>query len=349
MLTTDPAAPRLAVVADDLTGALDAAAPFAGRGLKVELATDPAAIAQAVADGAEVIAITTASREIPAADATAAVRAAIAALPAGTRIFKKVDSRLKGNIAAELSAIDYHRALVAPAIPEFGRVVQGGAVSGFGVEYPIPIADVLGPHAARADIPDTPTVEALAHALDHSPADLIVGARGIADALARAMTDRDNQPVPKLPGPRAIFVVGSRDPITLSQVALLRDQGRVAYLGAPNGRFVWNAPNADLCLVQALPGEVEIAGPQVAAALAQGLGPALAQGCDTLLLTGGATAEAVLLALGITRMTVVGECLPGLAVARAGGLTIVAKSGGFGGPDTLLRIAAMIEGSKQWA
>ena len=33
--------PTLAIIADDLTGALDSAAPFAGRGLRAVVALDP--------------------------------------------------------------------------------------------------------------------------------------------------------------------------------------------------------------------------------------------------------------------------------------------------------------------
>ncbi len=58
-----------------------------------------------------------------------------------------------------------------------------------------------------------------------------------------------------------------------------------------------------------------------------------------LLLCGGATAEAVLARLGVTGFRLMGECLPGLGLAYAGGQCIIAKSGGFGAPDTLRTIA----------
>ena len=58
---------------------------------------------------------------------------------------------------------------------------------------------------------------------------------------------------------------------------------------------------------------------------------------------GGSEAGAVyILYLGIERLRLLGECLPGLPVAVAGDLTIVAKSGGFGDEDTLVRVARMI-------
>lgn len=332
---------RLAILADDLTGALDAAAPFAGRGLPTVVATDRAGLAGALALAPEVIAVTTASRDLPGEDARARVAEVLKQLPAGVRVFKKIDSRLKGNIEAELSAIPFVRALIVPAIPDFGRIVAGGAVRGFGVETPIPIAGQLGALALRADIPDTATREDIGQAVATSDADLLVGARGLAEALARTMTARDDRPVRSLPGPEALFIVGSRDPITLAQVEALRARPGTGFLGAPNGRTAGRAEGPCI-LLQALPGGADATGQAVAQALAETAHPTLTRGARTLLLTGGATAEAVLGRMGIRHVILRGECLPGLPVAEAAGMTIVAKSGGFGGPGTLCEVADML-------
>jgi uncharacterized protein YgbK (DUF1537 family) len=99
--------------------------------------------------------------------------------------------------------------------------------------------------------------------------------------------------------------------------------------------------------VQATPGDQAIQPDDVATNLAEHLRPLLPNCCDTLFLTGGATAEAVLGALGIDRMHLLGECLPGLPVGVAGDLTIVTKSGGFGDVGTLVRVAEMIRRAKQ--
>src|SRR3546814_1188368 len=79
---------------------------------------------------------------------------ALAAWPPGTVLFKKIDSRLKGHIEAELDVTPFRRALVVPAIAEFGRLVEAGHVTGFGVETPLFIAERLGRHADSAIIPD---------------------------------------------------------------------------------------------------------------------------------------------------------------------------------------------------
>lgn len=337
----------LAIVADDLTGALDTAAPFASRGLHVEVALSVEAIGQAVRENPAILSVNLASREIGAARARDAAVAAFAVLPPGTRLFKKVDSRLKGHIAAELDALPFRSALAAPAIPAFGRVVRDGHVQGFGVETPISIAEKLGVHGARARIPDTSTQQEMAAALDlamRDGMDLLIGARGLAEALAERMAGGAAPQSAEIPPGPVLFVVGSRDPITLAQIAALRAAVGLKYLPAPNGRLAETAPDAGnpVTLVQAVPGETAATGEAVSLALAESVYPALTNGASTLLLSGGATAEAVLSKMGIMRFRLMGECLPGLGLAYAEGHCIIAKSGGFGAPETLREIAEAI-------
>lgn len=333
--------PRLAIIADDLTGALDAAAPFAARGLRVTVALRAGHIGAALAQAPDILAVTTASREIAPPAATEATRLALRALPP-MRIFKKVDSRLKGNIEAELDALDFTRALVAPAIPEFGRVVQGGRVCGFGVDTPIDIRARLGRHADRAAIPDTVTDDQMAQAARGAgQGDLLIGARGLAEALATQMTGQPAKGLTMLPGPSGLFVVGSRDPITLAQAAALRADPGTVFVAAPNGH-VPALPIAPRLLVQATQGDRPASGEEVAQNLALALAPVLRPGFGTALLCGGATAEAVLDRCGIGWLEIRGECLPGLVVSATDGLTILTKSGGFGDEDCLVKVADMI-------
>jgi uncharacterized protein YgbK (DUF1537 family) len=333
----------LAIIADDLTGTLDTAAPFASRGLHVEVALAVEAIAEALREKPDVIAVNLASRETSAEEARRASAAALAALPPGARLFKKVDSRLKGHIAAELDAMRYRCALVAPAIPDFGRLVQDGHVQGFGVDVPISIADRLGAHVPRAVVPETPTQDAMDAALDIPGIDLLIGARGLADALAARMSGGRVPCFAAIPQGHGLFVIGSRDPITLAQIDALRAAGNPRYLPAPNGVLADARPDeSPLTLVQAVPSAVEASGHVVSQALAESVCPALTGGASTLLLSGGATAEAVLARMGIARFRLMGECLPGLGLAHAQGHCIIAKSGGFGGPETLKEIADRI-------
>ena len=111
------------VIADDLTGALDATAPFCGSGHTVVVATRPEAFAAALARGASVTAVSTRSREVAPEVAAARLRAALTLVAPGRMVMKKVNSRMKGPVAAELAVLPDRPLLVAPAIPAFGRIV----------------------------------------------------------------------------------------------------------------------------------------------------------------------------------------------------------------------------------
>lgn len=338
----------LAILADDLTGALDSAAPFAMRGMHVEVALAIGAIDRILREAPDVISINLGSREIGATAARRQAEMALAALPAGMRLFKKVDSRLKGHIAAELDAMSFRAALAVPAIPEFGRIVKDGCVTGFGIDTPISISEKLGHHAARATIPDISSQSAIHAWLDQSERsgiDLLIGARGLAEALAERLSGNAAAQTADIPRGRALFVIGSRDPITLAQVDALRTAFAPHYLPAPNGRLagagVRSVDNA-ITLVQAVPGDGVVSSQDVSRSLAEGVCPDLTEAVSTLLVSGGATAEAVLERMGITHFRLIGECMPGLGVAHALGHCIIAKSGGFGHPDTLKEIAGRV-------
>ena len=346
---------RLCIIADDLTGALDAAAPFAGRGLCVRVALDPGATAMVVAQNPDVMAVSTRSRDGDEDAARAAMAQVLAALPPGPQLMKKVDSRLKGHVAAELAVLAPPAMLVAPAIPDFGRITRDGQVRGFGVATPIDIRDRLGALAGRAIIPDIETPEEMRAALAHAPQDaLLVGARGLSEALSIAMTGQA-VPTPVRPrASRALMIVGSQDPITLAQVE--RVAPGLSCADAPLGDLAGagTLAGADHLLVQATPADTATRPPEaVARALARSTHPRLTAGRQAILLTGGATAEAVLAEMGVRILDLRGECLPGLPVGvpvgptvgpTAGqddGTCIIAKSGGFGDVNTLALVLAM--------
>jgi uncharacterized protein YgbK (DUF1537 family) len=340
----------LVILADDLTGALDCAAPFAGRGLHTEIALSPAAIELALQARPAVLSVNLGSREVEAEAARQATAAALSSLPPDIVLFKKIDSRLKGNIAAELDATPFHLALVAPAIPGFGRNVRRGHVEGFGLDKPLNVSDALGVHAERAIIPDTLSQAEMFDALAigrEAGADLLVGARGLAEALACHMTGLQTaEPALPKPGP-ALFVIGSRDPITLAQIEELRHSMAPDYIAAPNGRPERVVPlQHSVTLVQATPGEKDDPPLLVSDRLAAGLVPEMTAPAATLLLSGGATAQAVLKAMNVSRFQLLGECLPGLGLAYIDGQCIIAKSGGFGTQGTLSEIARAAMGEK---
>lgn len=328
---------RLAVVADDLTGALDASAPFAARGLRTVVALGLEGLDAALASGADVVGVSTDSREISPEAAPATVAACVARLPSSLPVFKKIDSRLKGNIAAELDAIPYRRALVIPAIPAFGRFVRSGRLTGFGVAEPISIASRLGRHADVSAIPDISSQDDIDSAVANIAHDLPIGARGLAEALAARLAPNAAQsPIPAITGP-AICVIGSTDPITSTQVNRLRSAcPSLAYIGAPDGAMAAVPASAMLTVLQAVPGATGAHPALVAERLGEALVRLDPQPGTTLVISGGATAQVVLRALGISMLELLGEALPGLPIARAAGFTIITKSGGFGESGALL-------------
>lgn len=334
----------LCILADDLTGAFDAAGPFAQRGQTVAVALHPYAVAQAVATGCDVVAVSTRSREIPASEAAARVAAVRAALPPMVRIFKKVDSRLKGNIAAELAALQPSRLFVAPAIPAFGRIVRDGLVSGFGIDTPLSVAAALGDFAGMAIVPDVSTVAEMLGALRTAPEGaLLVGARGLAEALATEITGRGASPFAQPRISRLLMVIGSRDPITTAQVAALRRQDGVEWRDAPNGSLGSHGPLQGVTVVQVTPGAFPVEPHAVHAALAGSVHPKLTAQADGLFLTGGATAEAVLQRMALDVLQLDGEVLPGVPLASADGRLIILKSGGFGAEDCLVEVARKLQ------
>ncbi|RKD88012.1 four-carbon acid sugar kinase family protein [Halopiger aswanensis] len=117
------------VVADDLTGAMDTSQGFAARGYATTVVVDPQAKMDAIEEDAAVLGINTDSRYDDKADAVDAVSTVVEETSSRT-IYKKVDSTLRGNFAAEvdaaLAASGAELALVAPAFPSAGRTTEDG-------------------------------------------------------------------------------------------------------------------------------------------------------------------------------------------------------------------------------
>ena len=124
----------VAIVADDLTGALDAAAPFAALGLKTRVMLDIDWVASTAGSNSQVLSLTSESRHLSrhAADEHVwnATRAALAHAP--RVLVKKIDSTLRGDVGVEilagLRASGLRHALIAPAVPRHGRSMRAGEV-----------------------------------------------------------------------------------------------------------------------------------------------------------------------------------------------------------------------------
>ncbi len=109
------------LVADDYTGGADTGSAFAARGYRTSIGQD--------AGKSEVLVVDTDSRTSRPDVAADRVSEAVAAHPADV-VYKKVDSTLRGNIAAETSAAvnatGADIGIVAPAFPAQGRTTAAG-------------------------------------------------------------------------------------------------------------------------------------------------------------------------------------------------------------------------------
>jgi len=127
--------PRWLILADDLSGAADAGVAFALRGLVTEVHWHAASLSTSPRtrpDVADVIAFDTDSRRLDAVAAAERQREALRVLGTpGVSLFKKIDSTLRGQPAAEIAAIQRAtgtRVIFAPANPAMGRTTRDGHV-----------------------------------------------------------------------------------------------------------------------------------------------------------------------------------------------------------------------------
>ncbi|MFE7507226.1 four-carbon acid sugar kinase family protein [Promicromonospora sp. NPDC057488] len=120
------------VVADDLTGAGDCVVQFARAGWTSHLA-----LGRELPTGERAaVAVVTDARALDDAAAAAATAAAVRALTGAGRLYVKIDSTLRGSVAAQVSgALSAWRgrvpgafAVVCPSYPALGRTVRDGVL-----------------------------------------------------------------------------------------------------------------------------------------------------------------------------------------------------------------------------
>ncbi|MDO7268779.1 MULTISPECIES: four-carbon acid sugar kinase family protein [Shouchella] len=120
---------KIAIIADDLTGANDSGVQLAKAGLDTVVWLNGKGSSE---NRAEAVVVDTDSRALSPKEAKAAVHAAMSALAPynPNLIFKKVDSTLRGNVGAELEATaeawQPECILLAPSFPANNRTVEDG-------------------------------------------------------------------------------------------------------------------------------------------------------------------------------------------------------------------------------
>lgn len=135
------------IIADDLTGAAEVAAAFAGCGAAARVrfhanaSGAPLSVAETLGSDAahKILAIDTETRNAPVEEAHRVMRAvAESARPAQDGlVYKKIDSTLRGPVATELATLiatlGTARTLVVPAFPAHGRTTRNGTQLAHGV------------------------------------------------------------------------------------------------------------------------------------------------------------------------------------------------------------------------
>jgi uncharacterized protein YgbK (DUF1537 family) len=298
------------ILADDFTGACDAAGPFAAAGY----ATTMTLAAPATwPDGVEVLAVDLDVRERSFDDARATAFGAARALALEARLFVKIDSTLRGPVAALIEgALDgsgIERGLVAPAFPEQGREVLHGELRVAGQPPGPLVRAVLGAADARCSVYDSGELDDVARRSDA----LLVGSSGLARRVAGSAVPGS------MPEPVRTVLVVAGSPAEATRRQLERLPAGVAVLRTP-AAFARDQGEA-------------------ASGLAEEVGRATRP--ELLVLTGGETARRVCERLAVRGVRLLGEVQPGMPFGhlRGGvwdGVLVVTKAGGFGGPDALL-------------
>ena len=353
------------VVADDLTGALDAAAPLVGLAGTLPVFWD----AQAAGEAGGSFALDSESRDVPAPASWFEV------LQGADLAYKKIDSLLRGRtveeIAACLGSNAFASAVIAPAFPAQQRITRGGrqhwrpgpadpwqpvevdlmaALRGRGL--PVRLAasrsDIAGAGFFLCDAAADDDLRAIVRAGQALAGPVLwIGTAGLARALAGPGTPA---PQTALRSP-LLLVIGSHHPVTLAQVQQLAAH-------APDALAAVRPSTTDLtsviesltralgargraALVFALPDGTgaDTAGPLFDRAM--GLAAGRLEPPRSLAVTGGATLFRLVRTLGAASLLVTGELMPGIAVSRLQGgrwpgTTVISKSGAFGAPDLLV-------------
>jgi uncharacterized protein YgbK (DUF1537 family) len=342
------------VLADDLTGALETGAKFAGNGVAALVTTELSLTPAGMDPTIQVLVIDMESRHLPPAEAALRVNAlARAGRERGVRfIYKKTDSTLRGNIASELGALlegcPGWRLVYGPAYPQMGRTVRQGClyVNGVPVSETEFARDPLSP-VRQSSIPhllaglaeavevldgetDADVKAAARNLLESGDHFLAAGPAALAERLAELGPWPRRRPAPWPVIKNCLVINGSLHELSARQVQHAEVQGwPLVEPGAAAG-LGW--------AILKVP---------VAARTGETVRDILKQvTLDALVVFGGDTAYGVLTALGGPPVYPLGEIVPGVPMSRARDLYLITKAGGFGSVDILAALRDRLSGSQ---
>ena len=207
----------IAIIADDLTGAADTGVQFVHAGYRTAVFFRATEVLE---DDLHAVSFDTDSRTMPAGFAAKRVLDAAHAARGAHIVYKKLDSTLRGNVAAELAAAmggaRRDRVIVAPAFPAAGRTTVGGSQR----VHSVPVDET-----EMANDPHTPVREAhvpslLAHAFSS------VGTLGVEDLADHERVRRT------LEDCECVVADAERDADLEALVRALPDPDRVLWAGS---------------------------------------------------------------------------------------------------------------------
>jgi uncharacterized protein YgbK (DUF1537 family) len=332
-------------LADDMTGALEVGAKFSAAGIRTLVSAKPAEAAPASA----LVYDTETRHSSPQVAAREVRRFVLQTGPVRPRlIYKKTDSTLRGNIAAELKALaELHpqwRIGYAPAYPALGRTVTQGLLYVDGV----PVADT---EFARDTLNPVRSSSVSAILGSEVPCTIFDGETDadIRKAAAAILADESMRIAmgpAALPELRSCLVLNGSVHTRSSeqmkhaeaQSCISLERGALWRILAPK-----HAPGADpACVAKANARHL--------------LEPLAAASPDAILVIGGDTAFAVLAELGLPPLLPVREIVPGVPVTRIEAaqlaqalpgrrrdLFLITKAGGFGVRDVLCRVRERLD------
>jgi D-threonate/D-erythronate kinase len=347
----------LKLLADDLTGALDTSAEFVGACGPFDVVWS----ADSLATGKSSFAIDSGTRECGADEAAVIVRGIVPRLGGADVAYKKIDSLLRGPWAAELQAClqsgSWDACIVAPAFPHQGRITRDGRQyarmpdGSWNAAGPA-IIDQLRACGLEARLADRSTalqkgigifdaerdddLDRIARiGRDFSGKVLWCGSGGLAAALALG-TGVSVSTGLKTP---LLGIFGSDHAVTAAQLSQCGDVVLRSRDIGPNLEAITRALGRGVALIR-----LETLGMLSRAEAAEHFASEmirLVQAIDppkTLIVAGGETLKAQMLAVEARALRVIGRLEPGLpkSVIQGGrwaGVDVISKSGAFGSPD----------------
>jgi uncharacterized protein YgbK (DUF1537 family) len=374
--------PRFLVLADDLTGALEAGALYARAGVTsgvfISERLPPDSSVEAV-----VLDIETRHSDPKRAESVVAELASDARARGISRIYLKIDSTLRGPIASQISGLraawPENSVIVTPAYPRMGRIVRSGSVyvngtplaaTAFANDPLDPsctslvapkvsnsavmtniqeLRRALPPAAPGVFIVDAETDEDLAALaaliVERRASFIAVGSAGLLAELVRAEHG--------LHARTGLIVNGSLHRVSIEQCAAARPEFQVFELNNDSQQDLVTKLTHDVrshgwavLSTGRKTSDPQRIAERIADLTATVIGTSR---CDSLTIFGGDTAAHILVRLQVPAIYPIRELLPGIPISRivvdGRDVKLITKAGGFGDVDVVRRLRSALAGA----